>query len=66
MTFYIYFQAVQKMKRELRNKMEREIKELQQIIIHDDEDDYFRELEVDRLRRRVQMASFQYSTNCTH
>ncbi|XP_062853019.1 centrosomal protein of 95 kDa-like isoform X2 [Trichomycterus rosablanca] len=58
--------ALQKMKRELRNKMEREIQELQEIIVHDDEEDYFRKLEVDRMRRRVQMASFQYSTNCTH
>lgn len=54
------------MKRELRSKMEREISELQKIIIQDDEEDYFRELEVERLRRHVQMASFQYGTNCTY
>ncbi|KAM9482523.1 centrosomal protein of 95 kDa-like isoform 1-T1 [Clarias gariepinus] len=58
--------ALQKMKRELRSKMEREINELQKIIIRDDEEDYFRELEVERLRRRVQMASFQYGTSCTN
>ncbi|XP_030638125.1 centrosomal protein of 95 kDa [Chanos chanos] len=56
--------ALQKMKRELRNKMEREIMELQKIIIQNDEDDYFRDLEVERLRKRVQMASFQYNTSC--
>ncbi|XP_058258924.1 centrosomal protein of 95 kDa-like isoform X3 [Hemibagrus wyckioides] len=58
--------ALHKMKRELRSKMEREISELQKIIVQDDEEDYFRELEVERLRRRVQMASFQYGTSCTY
>ncbi|KAF7711241.1 centrosomal protein of 95 kDa-like isoform X2 [Silurus meridionalis] len=58
--------ALHKMKRELRSKMEREISELQKIIVQDDEDDYFRELEVERLRRRVQMASFQHGTSCTY
>ncbi|XP_012990842.3 centrosomal protein of 95 kDa isoform X2 [Esox lucius] len=58
--------ALQKMKRELRSKMEREIGELQKIIIQNDDDDYFRELEVQRLRSRVQMASFQYNTSCLH
>uniref|UniRef100_A0A0E9TWH6 Uncharacterized protein n=1 Tax=Anguilla anguilla TaxID=7936 RepID=A0A0E9TWH6_ANGAN len=33
--------ALQKMKRELRSKMEREIGELQKIIIQNDDDDYF-------------------------
>ncbi|KAI4894853.1 hypothetical protein NFI96_018291 [Prochilodus magdalenae] len=46
--------ALQKMKRELRNRMEREISELQQIIVQNDEDDYFRELEVERLRKRLE------------
>nr|XP_015211673.1 PREDICTED: centrosomal protein of 95 kDa isoform X1 [Lepisosteus oculatus] len=55
--------ALQKMKKELRSKMEREIRELQQLIIHNDDDDSFRNLEIERLRRRVQMASFQYSTS---
>ncbi|XP_055763723.1 centrosomal protein of 95 kDa-like isoform X1 [Salvelinus fontinalis] len=58
--------ALQKMKRELRSKMEREIGELQEIIVQDDDDDYFHGLEVQRLRRRVQMASFQYNTSCLH
>ncbi|XP_062304466.1 LOW QUALITY PROTEIN: centrosomal protein of 95 kDa-like [Osmerus eperlanus] len=58
--------ALQKMKRELRSKMEREIGELQKIIIQNDDEDYFRDLEVKRLRGRVQMASFQYNTSCLH
>lgn len=55
-------QALQKMKRELRNKMEKEIGELQKIIIQNDENNYFRDLEVEHLRKHVQMASFQYTT----
>ncbi|XP_062291598.1 centrosomal protein of 95 kDa-like isoform X2 [Scomber scombrus] len=58
--------ALLKMKRELRSRMEREIGELQEIIIQNDEDDYFQDLEVQRLRNRVQMASFQYNTSYMH
>uniref|UniRef100_A0A8C8H1F4 Centrosomal protein of 95 kDa n=1 Tax=Oncorhynchus tshawytscha TaxID=74940 RepID=A0A8C8H1F4_ONCTS len=58
--------ALQKMKLELRSKMEREIGELQKIIVQNDDDDYFHDLEVQRLRGRVQMASFQYNTSCLH
>lgn len=54
------------MKRELRTRMEREIGELQKIIIQNDEDDYFQDLEVQRLRNRVHMASFQYNTSYLH
>ncbi|XP_030587281.1 centrosomal protein of 95 kDa isoform X2 [Archocentrus centrarchus] len=58
--------ALLKMKRELRSRMEREIGELQQIIIQNNEDDYFQELEIQRLRNRVRMASFQYNTSYLH
>ncbi|KAM4031597.1 centrosomal protein of 95 kDa isoform 2-T2 [Anomaloglossus baeobatrachus] len=50
-----------KLKRELRAKMEKEIRDLQELILRTDEDAFFRELEAERLRRRLQMASFQYS-----
>ncbi|KAG8446064.1 hypothetical protein GDO86_013800 [Hymenochirus boettgeri] len=53
--------TLHKIKRELRAKMEREIQELQDMIIRTDEDAFFRELEAERLKRRLQMASFQYS-----
>ncbi|XP_058633969.1 centrosomal protein of 95 kDa-like isoform X3 [Onychostoma macrolepis] len=56
--------ALQNMKRELRNKMEKEIGELQKVIIQNDENNYFRDLDVERLQKRVQMASFQYPTSC--
>ncbi|XP_043936816.1 centrosomal protein of 95 kDa [Protopterus annectens] len=55
--------ALQKLKKELRSKMEKEIKELQDMITKDDDDAYFRELEAERLKHRIQMASFQYSKN---
>ncbi|XP_030317709.1 centrosomal protein of 95 kDa [Calypte anna] len=54
-------QMLQKTKRELRSKMEKEIQELQAAIIQSDDDTFFRELEADRLKSRLQMASFQYS-----
>ncbi|XP_014738192.1 PREDICTED: centrosomal protein of 95 kDa [Sturnus vulgaris] len=54
-------QMLQKTKRELRSKMEKEIQQLQAAIMHSDDDTFFQELEADRLRSRLQMASFQYS-----
>ncbi|KAM8945726.1 centrosomal protein of 95 kDa [Pelodytes ibericus] len=53
--------TLQKMKRELRVKMEKEIQDLQDMIIRADEDAFFRELEAERLKKRLQMASYQYS-----
>ncbi|NXF79149.1 CEP95 protein, partial [Sclerurus mexicanus] len=54
-------QMLQKSKRELRSKMEKEIQQLQAAIMQNDDDTFFQELEADRLRSRLQMASFQYS-----
>ncbi|NWV14399.1 CEP95 protein, partial [Ptilonorhynchus violaceus] len=54
-------QMLQKTKRELRSKMEKEIQQLQAAIMQNDDDTFFQELEADRLRSRLQMASFQYS-----
>ncbi|NWU22200.1 CEP95 protein, partial [Dyaphorophyia castanea] len=54
-------QMLQKTRKELRSKMEKEIQQLQAAIIHNDDDTFFQELEADRLRARLQMASFQYS-----
>ncbi|NWR03937.1 CEP95 protein, partial [Paradoxornis webbianus] len=54
-------QMLQKTKRELRSKMEKEIQQLQAAIMHNDDDTFFQELEADRLRSRLQIASFQYS-----
>ncbi|XP_062448036.1 centrosomal protein of 95 kDa [Rhea pennata] len=54
-------QMLRKTKRELRSKMEKEIQQLQTMIMQNDEDTFFQELEADRLKSRLQMASFQYS-----
>ncbi|KAK1163673.1 centrosomal protein of 95 kDa-like [Acipenser oxyrinchus oxyrinchus] len=55
--------VLQKMKKELRGKMEREIGELQEMIVQNDDNVYVRELEAEQLSRRVHMASFQYSAS---
>ncbi|NXQ20750.1 CEP95 protein, partial [Peucedramus taeniatus] len=54
-------QMLQKTKSEVRSKMEKEIQQLQAAIMHNDDDTFFQELEADRLRSRLQLASFQYS-----
>ncbi|XP_075760029.1 centrosomal protein of 95 kDa isoform X2 [Pelodiscus sinensis] len=53
--------TLHKTKRELRSKMEKEIQQLQTMITQNDDDTFFRELEAERLKSRLQMASFQYS-----
>ncbi|XP_033829332.1 centrosomal protein of 95 kDa-like isoform X2 [Periophthalmus magnuspinnatus] len=55
--------ALLKMKRELRGRMEREIRELQKIILENDEDEYFQDLDVQRLRNQMHLASFSYNTS---
>ncbi|KFQ81387.1 Centrosomal protein of 95 kDa, partial [Phoenicopterus ruber ruber] len=54
-------QILQKTKRDLRSRMEKEIQQLQAAIMQSDDDTFFQELEADRLKSRLQMASFQYS-----
>lgn len=56
-----FLQMLQKTKRELRSRMEKEIQQLQAAIMQSDDDTFFQELEADRLKSRLQMASFQYS-----
>ncbi|KAF0873645.1 CEP95 protein, partial [Crocuta crocuta] len=56
-------QTLYKVKRELRSKMEKEIQQLQCMITQNDDDAFFRELEAERFRSRLHMASFQYSKN---
>ncbi|XP_029401824.1 centrosomal protein of 95 kDa isoform X2 [Mus pahari] len=56
-------QTVHKVKRELRAKMEKEIQQLQHMITQNDDDAFFRELEAERFKARLQLASFQYSKN---
>uniref|UniRef100_H2XX99 DUF5745 domain-containing protein n=1 Tax=Ciona intestinalis TaxID=7719 RepID=H2XX99_CIOIN len=49
---------LRQMKTGLREKMEREVSELQERIARDDHDIYYRELEADRIRRQLQMATY--------
>ncbi|XP_069849191.1 centrosomal protein of 95 kDa isoform X1 [Dipodomys merriami] len=56
-------QTLHKVKRELRSKMEKEIQQLQCMITQNDDDAFFRELEAERFKARLQLASFQYSKN---
>ncbi|XP_058417362.1 centrosomal protein of 95 kDa isoform X3 [Diceros bicornis minor] len=56
-------QTLYKVKRELRSKMEKEIQQLQNMITQNDDDAFFRELEAERFRSRLHLASFQYSKN---
>lgn len=56
-------QTLYKVKRELRSKMEKEIQQLQYMITQNDDDAFFRELEAERFRSRLHLASFQYSKN---
>lgn len=56
-------QTLHKVKRELRAKMEEEIQQLQHMITQNDDDAFFRELEAERFKARLQLASFQYSKN---
>ncbi|XP_034044549.1 centrosomal protein of 95 kDa-like [Thalassophryne amazonica] len=58
--------ALLKLKQELRSRLVREICDLQKVIIKKDEEDHFKELEVQRLQNRVHMASFQYRTGCLY
>ncbi|XP_073091888.1 centrosomal protein of 95 kDa isoform X4 [Manis javanica] len=56
-------QTLYKVKKELRWKMEKEIQQLQAVITQNEDDAFFRELEAERFRSRLYLASFQYSKN---
>lgn len=56
-------QTLCKVKRELRSKMEKEIQKLQHMVTENDDDAFFRELEADRFRAQLHLASFQFSKN---
>ena len=47
------------MKKELRKKMETEIKHLQEQLVRDDDDAYFRQLDADRVVHDLQLAKYQ-------
>ena len=47
------------MRREMRQKMEKEIRDLQETLTRDEDSAYFRQLEADRLRREFQLAMYK-------
>lgn len=47
------------MKKDLRKKMEEEIKLLQEQLVRDDDDVYFRQLDADRVIQDLMMAKYQ-------
>lgn len=57
--FYEYFQVVERMRKDLRRKMEKEILEIQTQLFRDEDDSYFRQLDADRLLQELQMARYQ-------
>lgn len=46
------------MKKELRKKMEQEIKDLQEQLCRDDDDAYFRQLDADRVIQDLRIAKY--------
>ncbi|XP_046855690.1 centrosomal protein of 95 kDa-like [Xenia sp. Carnegie-2017] len=54
--------VIQQMQRNLREKLQKEVKEIQETIIRDDDDAYFRRLDAERLRKQLQMTAFQNLT----
>ena len=54
----IVFQMVQRMKRELRQKIESEIKELQQCLDREEDVAHFRELDAQNVRHKLSRMTF--------
>ena len=46
------------MKKQLKEKMERDIDMFQEQMYRDEDDEYFRQLDADRLRHQVNMANY--------
>ena len=52
-------QVLETMRKELRKKMESEIRVLQEQLVRDDDDVYFRQLDADRVIRDLKLAKYQ-------
>ena len=57
--WYVFIQIVEQMKKELRQKMEHEIQNVQEQLYRDEDEEYFRQLDADRLRHQLQLARYQ-------
>ena len=51
------FQVVRQMRKELRQKLESDVREFQENLQRDEDSAYFRQLEADRLRGQFQLAT---------
>ena len=52
-------QAMQRIKADVRRKMEKEIREYQEQLYRDEDAEYFRQLEADRMKHELQMAKYK-------
>ena len=55
-TLLFCVQVLHQMKSEMRKKMEHEIELFQEQLYRDEDDEYFRQIEADRLRHQLQVA----------
>ena len=51
--------VIHDMQRNLREKLRNEVTEIQETLVRDEDDAYFRRLDAERLRRQLQMTAFQ-------
>jgi centrosomal protein CEP95 len=51
--------VVQDLQRDLRRRLEQEVKDIQEQICRDEDDVYFRELDAQRLRTKLKLSRFQ-------
>ncbi|CAB4004565.1 centrosomal of 95 kDa-like [Paramuricea clavata] len=54
--------VIHQMQRNLRTKLQNEVTEIQETLVRDEDDAYFRRLDAERLRRQLQMTAFQNLT----
>ena len=53
------FQVVDDMRKGIRQRMENDIKELQEELVRDEDSAYFRQLDADNLRKELQLATYK-------
>ncbi|XP_028395507.1 uncharacterized protein LOC114519557 [Dendronephthya gigantea] len=51
--------VIHQMQRNLRQKLQKEVSDIQETLVRDEDDAYFRRLDAERLRRQLQMTAFQ-------
>ena len=56
---FCYLQVMEQMKRELRRKMEKDVRDFQEQLYRDEDSEYFRQIEADRMERELQMARYK-------